>query len=254
MQSHRFEKHPYRPPTDESLSVFTIHGHVRTQRAFFHWLAKEGFTETNIAREIKPPKLVQKVISPLSDQEISSILHAFNASNSIHFRDQVIFMLLLDTGLRMGELLNLRMKDVQLDQGLLKVLGKGKKERVVPMGNKSQKVLQRYLFQHRPEPSCSGIDNVFLTAQGIPLTENCVRLMFGRLALRSGVQRLHAHLCRHTFATRFLINGGDIFTLQLILGHSTLEMVRHYVNLASTHVAMKHHEYSPLDRIGLHKI
>ena len=86
-----------------------------------------------------------------------------------------------------------------------------------------------------------------------PLTENSMKLMFTRLAKRSGVYRLDAHLCRHTFATRFLINGGDVFSLQQILGHSTLEMVRHYVNLASSHIAIQHQKYSPLDRINLRK-
>jgi integrase/recombinase XerC/integrase/recombinase XerD len=76
--------------------------------------------------------------------------------------------------------------------------------------------------------------------------------MFARLAQESGIERLHAHLCRHTFATRFLLNGGDVFTLQQILGHSTLEMVKNYVTLASNHVAMQHHKYSPLDRLNLH--
>ena len=71
--------------------------------------------------------------------------------------------------------------------------------------------------------------------------------MFARLARKSGIKRLHAHLCRHTFATRFLINGGDVFTLQQILGHSTLEMVRHYVNLASSYIAIQHQKFSPLD-------
>jgi len=77
--------------------------------------------------------------------------------------------------------------------------------------------------------------------------------MFARLAKRSGVHRLHAHLCRHTFATRFLINGGDVFTLQQILGHSTLEMVKHYVNLAANHVAIQHQKFSPLDRLNLRR-
>ena len=83
-----------------------------------------------------------------------------------------------------------------------------------------------------------GIDNVFLSVLGKPLTENSIKLIFSRLAGKSGVARLHAHLCRHTFATRFLINGGDVFTLQQILGHSTLDMVRHYVNMAANHVAI----------------
>jgi site-specific recombinase XerD len=162
-------------------------------------------------------------------------------------------MLLLDTGLRIGELVNLKIDDVNMSGGLLKVMGKGKKERIVPVGNNAQRVLQRYLFRHRPKPARLGIENVFLSVHGTPLTENGIKLMFTRLAKRSRVHRLHAHLCRHTFVTRYLINGGDVFTLQQILGHSTLEMVRHYVNLASNHVAMQHQRFSPLDRLNLRK-
>jgi len=160
-------------------------------------------------------------------------------------------MLLLDTGLRMGELINLKMEDAHMTEGLLKVMGKGKKERIVPMGSNAQRALQRYLFRYRHKPFHPGIDNVFLSVLGKPLTENSIKLIFSRLAKKSGVVRLHAHLCRHTFATRFLINGGDVFTLQQILGHSTLEMVRHYVNLATNHVAIQHQRFSPLDRLNL---
>ena len=109
----------------------------------------------------------------------------------------------------------------------------------------------RYLFRFRHEPINPVIQNVFLSASRKPLTENSMKLMFARVAKRSGVHRLHAHLCRHTFATRFLINGSDVFTLQQILGHSTLEMVRHYVNLASSHIAIQHKKFSPLDRLNL---
>ena len=163
-------------------------------------------------------------------------------------------MLLLDTGLRIGELVNLRTEDIHMNEGFLKVLGKGKKERVVPMGSNAQRVLQRYLFRYRPKPLNPSIGSVFLSVSGEVLTENSVKLIFSRLAKRSGVTRLHAHLCRHTFATRFLINGGDVFTLQQILGHSTLEMVRHYVNLAANHVVIQHQKFSPLDRLNYRKV
>jgi site-specific recombinase XerD len=123
----------------------------------------------------------------------------------------------------------------------------------VPIGNNAQKALQRYLFRHRTRPAHTRIENVFLSVHGTPLTENRMKLMFSRLGQRSGVQRLHAHLCRHTFATRFLGNGGDVFTLQQILGHSTLDMVRHYVNLASNDIIMQHQRCSPLDRLNLHR-
>jgi len=253
LKRHRFENHPYTSEKAEPLSSSTVHGHVRTLRAFFSWLLREGFVESNVAKELKPPKIVNKVVSTLSDEEIVSILRTFRPASNSEVRNQTIFMLLLDTGLRIGELVNLKIDDVNMGDGLLKVMGKGKKERIVPFGSSAQKVLQRYLFRYRPKPAYSGIENVFLSVHGTPLTENSIKLVFARLAERSGVHRLHAHLCRHTFATRYLINGGDVFTLQQILGHSTLEMVRHYVNLASNHVAMQHQRFSPLDRLNLRK-
>jgi len=140
-----------------------------------------------------------------------------------------------------------------MDEGYLKVLGKGQKERLVPMGCNAQKALQRYLFRYRPKQSFPATSNVFLSVAGRPLTENAMKLMFATLAKRSGVNQLHAHVCRHTFATRFLINGRDVFLLQQILGHSTLEMVRHYVGLGSNQIAVQHQKYSPLDRMNLRK-
>ncbi len=250
-KARKYEGHPYTPAKTEYLSTATIHGHVRTLRAFFNWLACEEFTEDNIAKHLKPPTVVKKVISTLSDEEIRSILGALKPVNTVTARNQTIFMVLFDTGLRIGEIVNLEVENTHLNEGFLKVIGKGKKERIVPIGSSAQRALQRYLFRYRPKPIHQGIDNVFLSIHGKPLTENGMKLMFSRLAKVSGVYRLHAHLCRHTFATRFLINGGDIFTLQQILGHSTLEMVRHYANLASSHIAIQHQKFSPLDRLNL---
>ncbi len=250
LKRNRFEGHPYTPVQVEPLSSATVHGHVRTLRAFFSWLAMEGLTQNNVAKDLKPPRVSRKIVSTLSDEEIRAILSTFCTSPS-DARNQTLFMILLDTGLRIGELINLKMEDIHTDEGYLKVMGKGRRERIVPIGNNAQKVLQRYLFRFRPKPINPVINNVFLSQSSKPLTENSMKLMFTRLAKRSGVCRLHAHLCRHTFATRFLINGGDVFSLQQILGHSTLEMVRHYVNLVSSHVVIQHQRFSPLDRLSL---
>ncbi|MFC2044628.1 tyrosine-type recombinase/integrase [Chloroflexota bacterium] len=131
------------------------------------------------------------------------------------------------------------------------MLTKGKKERLVPIGNNTRKVLPRYLFRFRPKPTNSVTDNVFLSVSSKALIENSINRMFTRLSKVSGVYRLHAHLCSRTFAIIFLINGGDVFNLQQVLGHSILEMVRHYIALASSHIAIQHQKYSPLDRIIL---
>lgn len=251
MHRTRYDSHPNNPAQAEPLSSATIHGHVRTLRAFFNWLVREGLADKNVAADLKPPKMVKKVVSTLSDEEIIKILNTVSGSDYCQKRNRTIFMLLLDTGLRIGELVNLKMEDAHLDQGFLKVMGKGKKERVVPIGSNAQKEMQRYVFRYRPKTDDTTCENFFLSRSGMPITDNSIKLTFAKLAKESGVYRLHAHLCRHTFATRLLLNGGDVFTLQQILGHSTLEMVKHYVNLVSSHIVIQHRRFSPLDHINL---
>jgi site-specific recombinase XerD len=101
----------------------------------------------------------------------------------------------------------------------------------------------------RPKPYNTDCDRLFLSSTGNPIIVNTIKLLFSRLAKASGVTRLHAHLCRYTFAVNYLLNGGDIFSLQQILGHTTLEMVRHYLHFTSSQVAAQHHKYSPMDKL-----
>jgi site-specific recombinase XerD len=143
------------------------------------------------------------------------------------------------------------MADAHIDEGYLKVMGKGAKERIVPIGSMAQKILLRYIYHFRSASLAAEDDRVFLTLDGRAMSDDAVQLMIRRLARKSGVRRLHAHLCRHTFATNYLVNGGDVFTLQQILGHTTLEMVKRYVNLASAHVRVQHRKFSPMDRMNL---
>ena len=174
---NKYQDHPYTPAKDTPLSTATIHGHVRTLRAFFGWLTKEEFINQNPTTGLKPPKLDQKVITILSDEEIRNTINTFNPKQTSDARNQTIFMMLVDTGLRIGEIIRLKMDDLHLDEGIIKVLGKGKKERFVPIGSNSQKVLQRYLFRYRPKLNDSQHDYVFLSTGGNPLTENGLKLM-----------------------------------------------------------------------------
>jgi site-specific recombinase XerD len=246
----RYEGSVFTPPQAGTLASASVHGHVRTLRAFYSWLEREELFSNNIGKELKPPKILKKLVITLSDDEIKSIMTVFSPGNQTDQRNQTIFMILFDTGIRIGELINLKLEDFRKNEGFLKVLGKGNKERLVPLGNNAQKALQKYIFRFRPNPAMQEITNIFLSLGGYPLTANSMKLMFNKLAERANVQRLHAHLCRHTFATRYLINGGNVFTLQQILGHSTLEMVKNYVSLASTHIAYEHQMFSPLDRLN----
>ncbi len=127
-------------------------------------------------------------------------------------------------------------------------MGKGSKERVVPIGKYIQMTLWTHIDKVRPEPIRPNCNNLFLTQDGKPITVNTIKLLFSRLAKTSGVERLHAHLCRHTFAINYLMNGGDIFSLREILGHTTLDMVNHYLHFTSSQITAQHQKYSPMDK------
>lgn len=250
-EKRRGEENPHMPPTDAGLAPVTIQDYVRVLRVFFNWLSHEGYTSENRLAKLKLPKATSKVVEVLTPQEVARVIQAIDPSTPGGARDYAVVLLLLDTGLRCSEAMGFASDDVNIEGGYLKVLGKGNKERIVPFGATAQRALIRYALHHRPQPFSPAVRNFFLTPDGRPLTYEGARMILRRIAQQSGVKRLHAHLCRHTFATNYLINGGDVFSLQQILGHSTLEMVRRYVSLASAHITVQHRKFSPMDQIGL---
>ncbi len=234
------------------LSPCTIACRVRALKAFSSWLLREGYTENNILFNLKLPKIPKKVIEPLSREEIDKLVREQNALTAIGSRNIAILITLLDTGIRANELCSLYFKDAHIEEGYLKVMGKGAKERILPIGSLEQKILWRYVFHFRPQPDIDLNDYLFLTIDGQKLSTNALKLLLKRWGEKAGVPRLHAHLCRHTFATNFLIyKCGDTFRLQQILGHSTLEMVREYVSYASVHDMVQNHVASPADRMSI---
>ena len=247
----RWADHPWKPHPQGNLAPVSIQNYVRGLRAFFAWLHREGYTEVHLLADLKPPRVPQKLTEVLTEDEIRRILACLDPDTATGCRDRAMVVLFLDSGLRLSELTNLGLADAHIDEGYVKVMGKGSKERIVPIGGMAQKLLMRYVYHFRPEPFRSDHVNLFLTLDGRRVTGNAVRLVFFRLARKSRVERLHVHLCRHTFATNYLVNGGDVFTLQQILGHTTLEMVKRYVNLASAHVMVQHRKFSPMDRMNL---
>jgi site-specific recombinase XerD len=252
-QTSRWRKHPYNTPNG-SLAPSSIQNYVRTLRPFFSWLHREGYTQENILAHLRPPRSPQKLVEILTNEEVGRILACIDCETESGARNSAMVITFLDTGLRLSEVITLKTGDAHIEQGYLKVMGKGAKERVVPIGNMAQKALLRYTFHFRPKPFHEDQDYVFLTLEGKPMTVNSVKLIFARLSDKSGISRLHPHLCRHTFATNYLTNGGDVFSLQQILGHTSLEMVRRYVTLASAQVRVQHRKFSPMDRMNFGRV
>jgi len=197
-------------------------------------------------------KAPSKLIDPLTTGEIEQLVSVQNPLTALGSRDIAILMTFLGTGIRESELSDLHFNNAHIEQGYLKIMGKGSKERVVPIGGLGQKLLWRYVFHFRPEPINELNNYLFLTLEGRKLTPNAIKLLLKRWGKKAGVPRSHAHLCRHTFATDFLIyKCGDVFRLQQILGHTTLEMVRKYVHYASAYTLINDDVTSPIDRMGI---
>ena len=248
----RHERNPFVTNKEGPLSSSYIQGFARALRAFSTWLHAEGYTDTNVLKPLKPPRIQRKVVQVLTEEEIGSVLAHFDQDDPFGFRNYAVVWTMLDCGLRASELCNLRTEDAHIEEGYLKVLGKGNKERLVPVGGKTQTILARWRDCFRGQFVDDESQYLFLGSAGHPLTPSSIETMMKRAGQAAGVPRLHAHLLRHSFATTYLVKEvGDPLRLQQILGHTSLEMVRHYVAMASVQQNLLERRASPMDRFGV---
>lgn len=250
-QMRCFATHPTNPIQERGLSGHTINCYLRSLRIFYSWLVSEEIMEIHPFDKVKIPRPPSKVIPAFSSFQIKQLLNVINTKTTAGYRDFAIMLTLLDTGLRISELCSLKMEKLWLEDGIAKVLGKGNKERMIPIGKQLQRVLWRYIDHCRPEPTNINYSFVFLTQAGRPLTRGRVEKVmtdYGQKAKLEGI-RCSPHTLRHTAAISFLRNGGDLFSLQRMLGHASLEMTRRYCELADTDVKKAHNIASPVDNL-----
>jgi len=253
-QSVRADEHnPRKPTRSDGLSPQTVQGYVRVIKAFLSWAHREGLIDENPASRVKVPKAPQTIVPTLNESQVRRFLSVIDRSKPIGFRDYCIVLTLLDTGIRLSELVGLQLPDLDLEEGHFRVMGKGSKERMVPVGASLQKALWKYINRYRPEPIHPNVKALFLTRDGRGISSSTVYWRLRSYGKKAGLQgaRCSPHTFRHTFAKNFLLNGGDVFTLQKILGHSSLAVVRMYVDMASEDVQIQHRRYSPVDWMKL---
>ena len=241
------------PHTGKPLSEATIQGYVRTLKSFFSWLKREEYLEHNLMIGIPIPRAVSKIVNTFSHEQITSLVNYCRISNDSGYRNLAIILLLLDSGIRVSELVNIEIDDVNLAEGYIKIRkAKGNKERFVPIGSLVQKTLWKYINQYRPQPITERVTRLFLSQYGIPLTKSGIQQMLRRYGKRAGITgvRCSPHVFRHSFAKNYLLNGGDVFSLQKILGHSSLASVRIYLNLFTSDVKNQHKRFSPVDNLA----
>jgi site-specific recombinase XerD len=237
-----------RKSNERPLSDETLHDHVRAVKAFLFWLQNEGYLAEDIAARIDLPRVGKKDLEVLTDEELARLFQHLPLTDDRNCRNAAVVSLMADCGLRLSEVAGLELDDVRLDEGLVRVLGKGRREEWVPFGAFTGKVLSRYVQHFRPHIA-NGTAALFVNQFGEPLGVEAIKSMFQRLAERTGLERLHPHLLRHTAATRLLSNGCDLHTVQRILRHRSVTTTTRYLHLLNSDVREKMRTFSPMDRL-----
>jgi integrase/recombinase XerD len=247
---------------DAPLKPRSIENAWTAIRSFYNWASVDLKLKNRPDGTLKRPRYKPAEVTPFTPEEIKAVLKAceymkiaetngrkaFTMRRDTANRDTAIVLLLLDTGLRVGEAARLRIKDVSLETGevFVDAFGSGQKtkSRHVYLGKVAMKAVWRTMAERDdPQPD----DPLFITRDERPMDRTSIRLVVNELGTRAGVKNVHPHRFRHTMAVQYLRNGGDVFTLQRLLGHSTLGMVQHYLTLAQTDVQAAHRKASPAD-------
>lgn len=227
---------------DADLSANSINSYTRTLKSFFSWCNEEGITRINIQLY----KAEETIKETYTDQELEKLLKKpdIRKCSFAEYRDWVIINFLLNSGSRAATVRAIQIRDLDLESGLLYYRHtKNRKTQVIPLCSPMIAILREYLRFRRGVDT----DSLFCTETGQPLKENALRLSIARYNKRRGVQKTSLHLFRHTFARKYLIDcGGDAFTLQKLLGHSTLKMTKHYCAIFDADITKNFDNFSPL--------
>jgi integrase/recombinase XerD len=216
-------------------------------RGFYQYALRERWVETDPSLDIPSPKLGRKLPAILSEEEVERLLDAPDATTEIGIRDKAMLEMLYACGLRISELTCLKMADVSLTQGVVRVMGKGSKERLVPMGEVAANWLERYFREARPALLNSMTsDFCFPGRKGETMTRQTFWHRVKRYGIQAGIGKpLSPHKVRHAFATHLLNNGADLRVVQLLLGHSDLSTTQIYTHVATLRLQELHAEHHP---------
>lgn len=247
--------------TDQSIFLYIMHlrrgglnsrslaRHLSALRGFFRYCFDESYLNANPVQYLENPKLPKTLPDVLSVEEVKVILEQPDTTKKLGFRDRAILELLYASGLRVTECVTLKPIDLDLQSGLLRVHGKGSKDRIVPMHNAAMQVLQLYMRDWRPH--FAPIENfVFLNRSGKGLTRQAIWKLVQRYVLKAEVHKsVSPHTFRHSFATHLLDGGADLRTVQLLLGHTDISATEIYTHVQADRLRKIHKQFHPRSRM-----
>jgi site-specific recombinase XerD len=234
----------------DRLAPSTFEGYYRSLKTFFNWLVREGVLKKHPMAGIPRPKVPKTVHRILSREQLKDVLAVLQGNSYLAVRNTAIFLVFLDTMVRLEELTNLKLDDVNFEEGLITVMGKGSKERRVVLGQEAQRALLAYrLRRYEPDPE------LWITEERRPMRLAAVKEVIKKAFHRAGVTgvKMGPHALRHTGAVNYLKNGGDLRTLQLLMGHARLNTTEIYLSDMDDAVKAAHAKASPVDNLFLKK-
>jgi len=248
---HEHRQYPNLPPEGKTLglSPSTINCYIRALKTAFGFWVEEDLVVSDPMHKVSQLKTVKDAGAVLTASDLAAIIQANSGTGFHPCRNLALLLVLADTGIRIGELCRLSIRDLDWNQRSLSVLGKGSKIRSVPFGRATARALIRYTAWHPlAEDEYSPL---FVTKSGLALPIRGTDRILKGMARRAGLtdKRISPHVLRRTFATLWISNGGDPFSLQRLLGHTTMEMVNRYVRLSTTDLQRTHATIGPVDRL-----
>lgn len=236
----------------ESFSPVTVKIHYMALHSFFSFLYREGITTKNVMANIERPKVPKTEIKAFSKEEIKKLLSAFKKDTFAGYRNYVITCTLFATGIRRSELASIKKNDIRFDTNFIKIMGKGDKFRNVPMTENLRVLFLKYIKIRQEFTLTNKLHDsqyFFISSRGNKMLENSITNIYENLAKQENMNdvRVSPHTFRHTFAKFFLLNGGDVFTLQKILGHSDLTVTKRYITLNEKEIQIQNDKFNPFE-------
>ncbi len=229
------------------LSTESVYLEIAALRAFYRFAENEKILPQNIAENLSLPRRWKRLPKALTGADIEQLLKPEQPETPSSLCDQAVLETAYASGLRLAELRNLRLEQLHLEAGFINVIGKGNKERVVPIGKKATAALERYLGSGRPKlvtPKSPG--TVFLTKRGTPFAAVTMWLRIKRRVRRAGISKnVTPHMLRHSFATHLLENGADLRIIQELLGHATISTTEIYTHVTGNRLRQVHGKFHP---------
>lgn len=228
--------------TDKKLKARSIYRMIESVRQYYKFLISENVITTDPTVYLTVPKIPINLPDVLNKQEVDKLLNSINDEDDLSIRNRAMLELLYATGLRVSELINIKFSDININEKFVKIMGKGKKERLIPFGETAKLYIKRYLKIRKDKDT----ETVFLTRLGKGISRVEFWRQLKNIAVKAGlIQKVKPHTLRHSFATHLLSAGADIRFVQEMLGHSSISTTQIYTHVSKEYLKEQHTKYHP---------